>query len=1322
MINSNNQFYFLNGGGEMGHLIREKNWNQTPLGDPSTWPQNLQTTVSLVLNNPFAMYVAWGKERIQIYNDAFRTILGNHKHPNALGSTSHETFLEIRNIIEPMFDTVMNGQAVAHSDFMLPLDRNGKTEDCYFDFSFSPIFLESSEVGGILVTIIETTSQHIADDDLKESEQRFKDMADNIPNLSWMANPDGEVYWYNKKWYEYTGTTIEEMLGWGWKSVYKEEELSSILEGWNNSLQAGIPFEMMYPVKRHDGVYHHFLTRALPLKNDEGVIVTWFGTNTDITAQKIAEEAVAESTNELEFVIEAAKLGTFDFDPISNKFFSNKRLKNWFGLSDEKEIDIIEGIKVIAEYDREKVVQAIAATLEYSSGGNYDISYDIINPLSNDKITLHVKGKALFNKEKVAYRFNGTAEDITAQTIARKKLEQSENNLRLMILQAPIAISILRGPDYIVEIANNNALKLWNKTEDQIENRSIFESIPELEHQGIKEILDNVRVTGERFATTELPIEIMRNDKLEIVYMNFSYEPLFDEDGNSNKIMAIGFDVTDQVTARHKIEKSEESIRSLVESAPFPIAVYTGEEMRITLANQSVIEAWGKETDVIGKLYSDVLPELANQNIYEQIRGVYASGIAFSAKNQRVGIVKNGIFKYFYFNYSFTPLRDSLGKIYGVMNTAAEVTELNEAKEKIEESEKRFRDAMHQAPVAMVILRGQSNVVEMVNATYLEIVYKTEDEFLGKPLFESLPEVEVVIDPIIKGIYETQKAFFGYEFPVTLKRFGKSESAYFNFVYHPLIEGNTVTGIMVVATDVTNNVNAKKALEDNEQRLNLVISASELGIWELDLVTDETKVSARALQILGVPNEKNPKRDLLSSKMHPSDMAIRKSAFEKALKTGVLHYEIRTIVDEVIHWIEAKGKVFFNSDNRAIRIIGTLRDVTEEKNIQTQLLEREQKFRLLADSMPQFVWTADEEGNLNYFNQAVFDFSGYSKEDMIEHGWISIVHDDEREANIVKWLEAIATEKDFLIEHRFRKSDGTYRWQLSRAIPQRDKEGKITMWVGTSTDIQDQKMFTNELERQVSERTKELFNKNEDLEKMNRELQSFAYISSHDLQEPLRKIQTFATQIKEGESENLSPKGKDKFLRMQNAANRMQTLIQDLLAYSRTSVQERVFEKAKLSLIVEEVKEDLEQEFLDINDTISIISDCEIDVIPFQFRQLLFNLISNSLKFTKSENAPKIIIECKSGLGSEFDNPKLIDSRNYCYIKFQDNGIGFETEYSEKIFEVFQRLHGKEKFDGTGIGLAIVKRIVDNHNGIITATGILNEGATFHIYIPYSEM
>lgn len=1318
MSNSNDSFYFLQGGGEMGKITRANDWSKTPLGSPETWPQSLQTMVSVVLNNPFAMCIAWGKEYTQIYNDCYRPILGKQKHPQSLTRCSREIFADVWHIIESMFDDVMNGTPVGFSDFMLPLERDGYIENCHFDFAFSPIRLETGDVGGVLVTVIETTTKKTVQDELKLSEERFKMMADNIPNLAWMAKPDGSLYWYNKKWYEYTGTTFQDMQGWGWQSVYKEEQLDDVIREWKSSLQAGVPFEMVRPLKGADGSYCDFLTRALPVKNEQNEIVNWFGTNTDITYQNQTEVALIENRSQLEFVLEAAQLGTFDFCPETNKFTANDRLKKWFGLSLNEQIDLSDATNNINENDRSKVTSAIQKALDYNSGGNYDIAYNIINPISKKEITLHAKGKVWFNANKIAYRFNGTVEDITAQTIARKKLEVSELSLRLMILQAPIAISILRGKDHVVEIANKFALELWGRAEEEVLNKSIVEVMFELRTQGIKELLDDVLATGNRFASTELPVKIMRSGRLETVYINLSYEPLFDEAGNTNGIMAIGFDVTEQFLARQKIEKSEQNIRSLVESAPFPIGVFIGREMRVSLANQSLINAWGKGDDIIGKLYCEVLPELENQNIYKQLDDVFTTGIAFHAKNQRVEILKDGSLQSYYFNYSFTPLFDSQGKVYGVMNTAAEVTEVHEAKKKIEESEKKFRDAVQQAPTAMVVLRGEDNIVETVNNPYLELVDKTQEEFLNKPLFESLPDVEVAVSQIIKDIYSSGEAFYGFEFPIILERFGKKETTYFNFVYHPLKENNIVTGIMVAATEVTATVQAKKELEEKEQKLNVVITASELGIWELNLETGESITSDRALEILGFKDQKDISREQILSNYHPEDKLIREDAFEKAFVNGSLHYEVRTIIDNQIHWIEARGKVFYDSDVKPIRMLGTLRDVTDEKKFQNQLLEREQKFRLLANSMPQMIWTSDPEGHLNYFNDAVFEYSGLNEEQIGEKGWITIVHEDDKEENIQKWTESIFTEKDFLVEHRFRKADGSYRWQLTRAIPQRDLQGKITMWVGTSTDIQDQKMFANELEKQVAEHTKELYQKNDTLHNMNKELQSFAYISSHDLQEPLRKIQTYAGLINEKEAENLSEGGKDKFRRMQNAANRMQNLIQDLLAYSRTSIQERKFEKMKLSTIVDEVKDDFTEELHLKNTQIVTHNDCEINVIPFQFRQLLFNLISNSLKFTKDNVAPTISITCEIALGSDLQYDKLNSSTKYSHIQIKDNGIGFEAAFSQKIFEVFQRLHGREKFEGTGIGLAIVKKIVDNHYGFITATGIVNQGATFDIYLP----
>ncbi|MBK8881777.1 MAG: two-component sensor histidine kinase [Bacteroidales bacterium] len=234
----------------------------------------------------------------------------------------------------------------------------------------------------------------------------------------------------------------------------------------------------------------------------------------------------------------------------------------------------------------------------------------------------------------------------------------------------------------------------------------------------------------------------------------------------------------------------------------------------------------------------------------------------------------------------------------------------------------------------------------------------------------------------------------------------------------------------------------------------------------------------------------------------------------------------------------------------------------------------------------------------------------------------------------------------------------------------------------------------------------------------NKELLAFTYISSHDLQEPLRKIQTFVTIILENEKDNLSETGKYNFQRMQLAAKRMQQLIDDLLAFSRINTTEHKFEKTELCMIVDEVKAELRDTIEEKHATIKSTNLGSANIIPFQFRQLIYNIISNALKFSKPDIPSHIEISSRIVKGSNLNIEKLSPEKNFCHLTFRDNGIGFEPHFSERIFEVFQKLHSKDIYGGTGIGLAIVKKIVENHKGIITATSKLNKGAQFDIYIP----
>ncbi|MBC7887233.1 MAG: PAS domain-containing protein [Ferruginibacter sp.] len=261
----------------------------------------------------------------------------------------------------------------------------------------------------------------------------------------------------------------------------------------------------------------------------------------------------------------------------------------------------------------------------------------------------------------------------------------------------------------------------------------------------------------------------------------------------------------------------------------------------------------------------------------------------------------------------------------------------------------------------------------------------------------------------------------------------------------------------------------------------------------------------------------------------------------------------------------------------------------------------------------------------------------------------------------------------------------------------------------------------NQHQEELKLRTKQLEQNVKELEIVNKDLTTFTYLSSHDLQEPLRKIQNLVSCILPGEEKNLSKAGRGYFQRIGQTAKRMQALIEALLTYSSAKSSERKFEKADLNSMVEEVKKDFEEIMLEKNATIIVADLCQPYVITLQFRQLLHNLIGNSLKFSKPKIPPRIKINSLMEQVRMLNNEDLPTKAEYCHIIYTDNGIGFDPQYSERIFEVFQRLHSQEAYTGTGMGLAICRRIIENHKGIITASGKINNGTRFDIYIPSQQ-
>ena len=502
-----------------------------------------------------------------------------------------------------------------------------------------------------------------------------------------------------------------------------------------------------------------------------------------------------------------------------------------------------------------------------------------------------------------------------------------------------------------------------------------------------------------------------------------------------------------------------------------------------------------------------------------------------------------------------------------------------------------------------------------------------------------------------------------------------------------------------------------KEVEEKQALLSISERISQIGTWEVFLESQEVRWSDELYKLYGYPQNNfiptfDRNQDIIAPEYREKVQKEINSAIQNKNNFAV-EYQLllptgrRKYVLSQGYFIEKDAK-----------IVGTIQDITELKEAVLKLKINESLLREAEAVSHSGSWEWIEGSEFILCSDEMYRVHGHLPHSVFIDlpFYHSMVYEPDRAGFIAAYQEAYKNRGPFKINYRVRSPNGDIKHLLSTAEFKRISLNDQYAYIGNTQDVTKLREAQVQLEEKMIQ-----------LKRSNQDLEQFAYIASHDLQEPLRKIQAFGVRLRENHSNELNEEGKDYLDRMHSASTRMRKLIDDLLSFSKATLDHQNFGNVNLIQLIDKVIKELDYQIESKQALINVNVTGTIDGLSAQLQQLFLNLLGNSLKFNSKETNPEISIHSVICDGQELDFKEAIKGLQYCVIQISDNGIGFDAADAEKIFDIFQRLTPRSEFEGTGIGLALCKKIVDNHRGFISADGVSGIGATFTIALPVEQ-
>lgn len=1381
---------FIAGGGETGQLIRSIDWSKTSIGPSADWPQSLRTSVTTALNTRFPILIWWGPDLTLIYNDAYIPIFAG-KHPAAMGKPGLSRFgwgeVDVKEVIGPMLSGVMEtGKATWSEDQLLILERNGYPEETYFTWSYSPIFLEDGKVGGVLTIVTETTQRVISQRrlnilrDLGEKTLEAKTLKEAIRNVEQVLEghpldlpfflfylvDDGykTLYLAGKSSRDIDGKCCPEHLSiqqieedtWPAFDVFSsaKEAVVSDLGKTIGSLPSGswpeeVNTAFVTPVvgAGQKIPYGMLIAGISPRLDFDKEYKSFLRLLTDQIATAISNvKTIEEERKRAEALAEIDKAKTIFFSNISHEFRTPLTLM----LSPLQEV--LDNAASLDERNRANLKTSLRNTirlqklvntlLDFSKieAGRFDMHYEEVDVC---RLTADLASSFRSAIEEAGIKYSV---DVSAKLpplfidvdVWEKIVLNLISNAFKYTERGKIAVSLAGLGDKLILRVEDSGVGISKEDQQNIFRRfyrvhNVHGRSQEGTGIGLSMVKELIQLLGGDIAVDS---EVGRGSTFSVTIPMVKSDPRVSKrddvkvDIHSKGRQSAFVNEAKSWTSDSKEKKPVRLPKHEQQKRPTVLIADDNRDMRdyisrllendfhliaVTNGEDAYNAAVSNSPDLV---VSDIMmPKVDGFALLKKLKSTFQTRnipvIFLSARageEARVEGIQAGA-------------DDYLVKPFSAKELLARISNHIAISRIRRETEKQFFNLFLQSPAHIHVLRGPDHVVEFFHPLGKKFV--GGKDFTGRKIREVMPELEGQgYFEMLDQVYHEGKSFFLPGSKAKLRsENGTLEEYYFNITYLPWRDADGhVIGVLQFAFDVTQQVKATLKISESEERFRVLANSISQIVWitdgsgQMEYLSDQWQKYTGQSPAEGV--------DHFIEFIHDADRSIVVQAWTDALSTGnawKAEYRLKSL-HGVYRWFFGQTMPLTDSNGKIIKWIGSATDIQNQKEINEQLegvvaertgeliklnqllqnnnaeLAQARTFlQTVLDSSIELVTAFDTSLNYTFTNKRFRETINLSADQLIGRNVLEVKPGFEHYEGYQLLQLALAGETTHLENHRFFFNEKVV---LDTFVTPLRRNEEIVGVLVMQRDITALNKLTADLQAS-----------NRDLVRSNEDLQQFAHVTSHDLREPVRKIQTYESLLRATAKDALPPKAQAYLEKIERAANRISTMIEGILRYSSVNAVQMSAETIELNRIVETIKEDLE---LLIEDKQAVVHAGPLPTIrgaETLIYQLFYNIINNSLKFAREGQPVKIEIRDHS---SELAG----DLARYVRIDVMDNGIGFDQVYAERIFDSFQRLHPKDKFEGTGLGLALCKKIAERHGGFIQAFGKPDEGATFSIFLP----